>query len=365
MRGKNSLLVLVCLMVLVVALPMSTKSQKGEEPPIFEPILIGTGGSPHWSPDGTKLAYVYKNAVYIANAEGTGERLKVAELPKWTSGFVWIDSTEFIFNEFERHRIKGKGKEERRSIKKLTIDGKIEPIVEAQIHKGDPMITPPMVLNDGTVGYYQIPNLGGKILDVQKTFRVIKTGTLSPDSALKQMRAIPDHQLGILKQKGILDSDEGIWLESADGTIRRQILCKDGFNAYRSPQLSPDGTKILGENPYGHGMWILALDGKVLAYLDGDLKDSVQLAPGVRGWAVGLSAKWSPDNKQIVYMASAEDEVTVIATDLFIINADGTGRMRLTNTPDIIEANPVWSPDGSRIAYVTDEASKIYVMKVK
>ena len=370
MRNKNLIIGLSCLFILVALFSITTKSQKPEETPLFEPILIGTGGDPHWSPDGTKLAYVYKNALYIANADGTGERVKVAELPKWTWGFIWVDSAEFILHEFERHRIEKKGLQEFVRIKKLTIDGKIEPIVEAQIYKDNlmttPQITPPIVLNDGTVGYYEIPVSEGRItLEAEKIFRIIKPGKLPPDSALKQMRAISDAQVAISKIKEIRDSPMGIWLESADGTIRKQILCKDGLNAYRNPQLSPDGTKILGETSYRHGMWVLALDGKKLAYLDGDSKDSVVFAPGVVGWAVGVTAKWSPDSRQIVYMVSAEDGHTVLTTDLFLINADGTGKTRLTDTPDVIEAYPIWSPDGTRIAYVTDIGSKIYVMRVK
>jgi len=370
MRNKNLIIGLSCLFILVALFSITTKSQKPEETPLFEPILIGTGGDPHWSPDGTKLAYVYKNALYIANADGTGERVKVAELPKWTWGFIWVDSAEFILHEFERHRIEKKGLQEFVRIKKLTIDGKIEPIVEAQIYKDNlmttPQITPPIVLNDGTVGYYEIPVSEGRItLEAEKIFRIIKPGKLPPDSALKQMRAISDAQVAISKIKEIRDSPMGIWLESADGTIRKQILCKDGLNAYRNPQLSPDGTKIIGETSYRHGMWVLALDGKKLAYLDGDSKDSVVFAPGVVGWAVGVTAKWSPDSKQIVYMVSAEDGHTVITTDLFLINADGTGKTRLTDSPDVIEAYPIWSPDGTRIAYVNDIGSKIYVMRVK
>jgi Tol biopolymer transport system component len=95
------------------------------------------------------------------------------------------------------------------------------------------------------------------------------------------------------------------------------------------------------------------------------LKDSVELRPRVFGWADGSTGRWSPSSKQIVYMASAEDEKTVIATDLLIINADGTDRMRLTNTPDIIEASPTWSPDGTEIAYTDYKTSKIFVMRVK
>jgi len=255
---------------------------------------------------------------------------------------------------------------ERRSIKRLRIDGEIETIVEAHHTSGEGrVISAPIVLNDGTVGYSEAPISEGRAHEEDRTFRIIKLGRLSLDSALKQITIMPSYVLRDFKQKGILDSDEGIWLESADGTTRRQILCKDGFNAYRNPQLSPDGTKVLGENPYRHGMWVLDLDGKKLAYLDGDSKDSVVFAPGVVGWAVGVTAKWSPDSRQIVYMVSAEDGHTVITTDLFLINADGTGKTRLTNTPDVLEAYPIWSPDGTRIAYVTDIGSKIYVMRVK
>jgi dipeptidyl aminopeptidase/acylaminoacyl peptidase len=368
MKSKNLIMGLVCVLILVVVVSITTKSQKPEETPLFEPILIGTGGDPHWSPDGSKLAYVYKNALYIANADGTGERLKVAELPKQTWGFVWADSAEFIFWEYERKRIEGKGWEKTKRIKKLTIDGTIEPIVEAQTSKGDRLISLPMVLNDGTVGYYEVPGPEAKTLkalEEEKTFRIIGSGKLPPDSALKQMTAIPHYELPSLKRQGILDSDKGIWLESVDGTMKRQI-CKDKSYAYMSPQLSPDGRKILAQNPYGHGIWVLDLDGKESAYLGGGLEDTLELAPGKFGRAVGVTAKWSPDSERIVYMVSAEDgEIGVITTDLFLINADGTGRVSLTNTPDIIEASPIWSPDGTRIAYVTDIGSKIYVVKVK
>ena len=40
--------------------------------------------------------------------------------------------------------------------------------------------------------------------------------------------------------------------------------------------------------------------------------------------------------------------------DLHIINADGTGRKNITNTPGIHEMYPKVSPDGTRIAYVAD-----------
>ena len=50
--------------------------------------------------------------------------------------------------------------------------------------------------------------------------------------------------------------------------------------------------------------------------------------------------------------------------DVAVIRVDGTGFRNLTRTPDANEWGPVWSPDGSRIAYSSDEDGfpRIYVM---
>jgi Tol biopolymer transport system component len=46
-----------------------------------------------------------------------------------------------------------------------------------------------------------------------------------------------------------------------------------------------------------------------------------------------------------------ESSLLARQADLYIVNADGTGRLNLTRTPRRIEREPTWSPDGASLAY--------------
>lgn len=63
-----------------------------------------------------------------------------------------------------------------------------------------------------------------------------------------------------------------------------------------------------------------------------------------------LRPAWSPDGMQIVFQR--EVSRTNRDVEIFTMNADGTGITRLTNSPGSDEL-PAWSPDGSRIAFVS------------
>jgi putative hemolysin len=78
-----------------------------------------------------------------------------------------------------------------------------------------------------------------------------------------------------------------------------------------------------------------------------------------RGEANSFAGPWSPDGQRIVYTAFG-----LTTSDIMVINADGTGQVNLTDTPDIDEGFPAWSPDGQRLAYTTrrDGNNEIYVM---
>jgi hypothetical protein len=59
---------------------------------------------------------------------------------------------------------------------------------------------------------------------------------------------------------------------------------------------------------------------------------------------------WSPDGNRIAYVSASTNEDWPTAThDIYIMNADGSGRTRLTTTG--FAAHPSWSPNGREIAY--------------
>ena len=71
---------------------------------------------------------------------------------------------------------------------------------------------------------------------------------------------------------------------------------------------------------------------------------------------------FSPDGRQIAFAATAEGAG---AQDIFVMNADGTNRRRITTHPDS-DTTPTWSPSGTQIAFTSDRTGKpqIYIMNV-
>jgi TolB protein len=60
-----------------------------------------------------------------------------------------------------------------------------------------------------------------------------------------------------------------------------------------------------------------------------------------------LSPAWSPDGRRIAFVRRTGDRGR---PDLFVVGASGRGRVRLTRTPTA-ERDPSWSPDGTAIVY--------------
>lgn len=83
-------------------------------------------------------------------------------------------------------------------------------------------------------------------------------------------------------------------------------------------------------------------------------------SPRTRLGIQGDNPRWSPDGTKIVFDYSPDG----VWSDIYVVNADGTGLRQLTHTLDT-DAHPVWSPDGNRIVFFSnrDGNYEIYVMK--
>jgi len=352
MRNQRFIFGLLGLAIGVASIWAMVQSQQTEKPEVpaesstqvgkFETILIGTGGAPKWSPDGAKIAFIAEDGwLTIADAEGKGEYKKVA--PANFGSFYWMDSTAFLTTSKDYKEENGKKVARILRLKTLTIDGKENIIKEDTVPKlHAPNIEGPIFLKDGTVGYYEGPFHRPP---EEKVFKVIKPGKLKSQEATKELKATtPEGYVG----RG------PIFLVSIDGSINKEITKTN--TAYRFPELSPDGTKIAAKSMRGD-IVVLDTSGNELANIGRGIIPKQ-----------GPIGGWSPDSKQLVYaltVSGGEDGQFTVASELYIVNCDGTGKTQITDTPDEVELEPSWSPDGSKIACVSLNTGEIFVIKVK
>lgn len=94
-----------------------------------------------------------------------------------------------------------------------------------------------------------------------------------------------------------------------------------------------------------------AQDQIVFNDLDGNLFVMNADGSGLKSLGPGHSPAWSPDARRIVFADSPEDPE---ASYVFAMNADGTGRRRLSGGGQ--DFHPSYSPDGARIVFVSERA---------
>jgi TolB protein len=138
---------------------------------------------------------------------------------------------------------------------------------------------------------------------------------------------------------------------NADGSGDRQLTRNRGTH-YGDPQWSPDGSTIAvaigksGDTPRSFDSSIGLID----AADGGNLR---RLTP--RRGRDELNPNWSPDGASIAFEVNALFNVR--QSDIWLMNADGAGKQRLTSTR-FYETNPVFSPDGTRIAFTGDRDNR-------
>jgi Tol biopolymer transport system component len=142
-----------------------------------------------------------------------------------------------------------------------------------------------------------------------------------------------------------------LWTIRADGTGARKVTRSRFVGGEVEPEWSPDGRKIAYSrsercltDPYDvcGRIWTVDADGRNQRRL------IPRRLPGLlANRKVSFQAPtWSPDGRRIAYEQSIWESQR---SNLYVMNADGSGRRRLTRLRNA--RSPAWSPNGAAIAF--------------
>jgi len=135
-----------------------------------------------------------------------------------------------------------------------------------------------------------------------------------------------------------------VWVMNADGSGKTRLTDIEGSD----PDWSPDGSAIAFSSPalefagvtsWGNIVIIIQADGSHPRRLTDSLPDSFE-------------PEWSPDGERIVFVSTEGQSLQEpnTFTQIYTVNVDGTDLRRITGG-ELHGLWPSWSPDGTRIVF--------------
>ncbi len=267
--------------------------------------------APNWSPDGTMIAFTHSrySGLYVYNIEN-GEIEQISGEESAGFGFSWSEDSRSILARVSTYE----GIRRLTAIKIFDIAEKQEEIV--------------LDYRTGVSGIPQWTESGEAVVLYSRGQTQLMERSGDPQDRM-EMQTEPSHI-----QPGI--------------TPARDIELLDPFpgEQYLNAVTSPDKQRIVFE-VMGGDMYVVNTDGT-----------------GLTNLGRGDRPQWSPGGEYIVYMITEDDGHNYTESDIYAIRTDGTGQIRLTDSPSHLFMNPSWSPDGSRIVFNDMNDGKIYVLEV-
>ncbi len=366
-------------------------------------LASGNGNSAVVSPDGKKIAYTTGDSIYSVDADGTGKRLLVSNrVPLYPGGFS-PDGSKIIFS------VQNSGYSD---IYLMNADGSEQKQLTDSAGGTKSFFSPSFSPDGRKIVFASARNNeAGRYTSDIYTMNLDGSGEVHLTSDIhhdSQPRFSPDGSKIVYSSYRKDDPSRGsaghyeIWLMNADGT--NQHLLSALGDTY--PTYSPDGQSISfmsSKTAGGDGAEIYVMSaeganaqrltnlggnsapfwapksglapqpdngsGKIAfsSYIGGgDPEIYVMNADGTRRTRLtstavtggrNLSPSFSSDGSKIVFVSHSSQSNY---DDIWIMNADGTELKRLTSSSiaDGHNTHPRFSPDGSKIVFTSDRASK-------
>lgn len=164
--------------------------------------------------------------------------------------------------------------------------------------------------------------------------------------------------------------DWEIFVMNADGTGLKN-LTNTPSNQERDPAFSPNGTKIAYtrggcENPNAGGTCVYVMNSNGTQQTNLTPEDRIPQClnqPGYNHRTVSQHASWSPDGTKIAFRGTAVCPHTS-GLDIWVMNADGSGKKNLINDNQTSDDKPAFSPNSTKIAFASNRSGnwEIYSM---
>lgn len=195
--------------------------------------------------------------------------------------------------------------------------------------------------NDGVGGIRVINIKSGYLSDLAKDKGNVDSFAWSPNG--KQIAFVAE------RDTILLDANRDLWTSNiyvmnADGTQVRRLTVDNATSQYGTLSWSPDGKKLaFGMSSKVPSGGFFSVGIHLISISDAKLT-ALTRASGL----VQDGPTWSPDGKHIMYFVTGS-----MLGNIYVMNADGSNQVALSNDSLGIVLNASWSPNGNHIVFST------------
>ena len=358
---------------------------------------LGEGTGPVWSPDGERIAFTRDGVdgydIFAINADGT-EELQLTDAAGHDRRPTWSPEGDLIAFDTERH---GDLTEEspHTEIYVMNADGS----GQHRLTQGGGENRRPVWFPDGqriaitteewVYHYIYSMNADGSDRRIMTYTTDDRDPVWSPDGRFIAFTSDrPGNYLSLVTaadgtgQKQVADTGTGVPVWSPART-RLAFSCCEGYLGYISvvdadgrgyarrlaetagtdwaldPVWSPNGARIAFTRSVRSDNEVGFVGELFLIGADGANVMQITLTDG--GAYGSRSPVWSPDGSQVAYIRFRDldpaPNVSNVDTELMVVRVDGSGQRQIADTRGD-DYSPAWSPDGTRIAFVNSTQSR-------